>query len=260
MTWRVVARRDLRVIHADNYLLFFGGFFALLAAAAAYGITRGVGGPSLASSLAMLFLFAVPLTAVTMTHEAVPGGVASGRVRLTLSLPHRRSMLLAGAGAARLALTLVSVLAAALLGSIVFVVRGGALALGEVVIVAALAVLLAAAFVAATLALTARSSSTTLAAATTYGFVLLSLFWPIVVNVAGVVFGGQFGVVVAQDTLNAVVLGSPMYAYGAALEFVGGNPVSVTGSYSPWLGVAVLAAWIAVGFALAVWRFDSVEL
>jgi Cu-processing system permease protein len=259
VTWPVVARRDLRTLRADNSLLIFGGFFALLAAALAYGATnRGV--TPLPTTLAMLFLFAVPLTAGTLTHEAVPNAVASGRARLTLSLPHSRAAFLAGAGAARLATTLLAVAAAVVVAAVVYVFRGAPLAPVAVVAVVAVAVLLAAAFVASTLAFTARSPSTTLAAATTFGFFLLALFWPVALAFGRVVAAGQFGVRLGSGFVDTFVVLSPVYAYLNAVAAAGVDSVGTAGSAPDGVGALVLLAWTVLTFALAARNFDTVDL
>jgi ABC-type transport system involved in multi-copper enzyme maturation permease subunit len=258
VTWPVVARRDLRALRADNSLLVYGGFFALAAAALAYGSTNA-GLTPLPSTLALLFLFAVPLTAGTLTHEAVPSGVATGRIRLTLSLPHPRSSLLAGAGAARLTVTLAGAVAAIAVAAVVYALRGAPVPVVRVLAVLALAALLAAAFVAATLALTAGSTSTTVAAATTYGFFVVAFFWPVALSLARTVLA-SYGVSVGGGAVDAVVVASPVFAYANALTVVGVDSVTTAGSVPDGVGAVVLFAWTVAGFALAVRRFDRVEL
>lgn len=260
MTWQVVARRDLDVLRADRSLLAFPVFFALLAAAMAYVFTRGGGGTPLSSALALLFVFAVPLTAGTVTHEAVPSAVSSGRIRVALSLPHSRTAMLAGSGAARLAVTLASVAAAVLVGGLIYAVRGGELGIVDVALVVALAGLLAAAFVAATLALTAGSTSTTLAAASTYAFFAAAFFWPVVVQLLALLASDWFGVTVGETAVDVAVLCSPMFAFGNALGFAGIQVVGSSLSLSAWAGVLVLVVWTILGFAAAAARFGRLEL
>lgn len=260
MTWQVVARRDLRILREDNTLVLFGALFAVLAAGAAYVATNGTSAPPLSGPLASLFLFAVPMTAGVVTHEAVPSAVASGRARLTLSLPHTRWAFLAGTGAARLATTAGSVVVALVAGVVVYVVRGGPLDPVGAVAVVALAALLAAAFVAATLLFTAKSSSTTLAAATTLGFFLLSLLWPVAVTLGRVVLRSELGVTVPDTVANVAVLCSPLFAYGNALGLAGVRSVASGPALPAWVGVLSLAAWTAFGFTAATRRFDRVDL
>ena len=260
MTWPVVARRDLRMLAEDNTLTIFTGFFALLAAGISYGSTNG-GYPSpLAEVLSLLFMFAVPLTAGTLVHEAVPNAVGSGRVRLTLSLPHTRAQFLGGAGAARLAALLVAVGAAVVAGSAVYLLRGGPLSLSAVVATVALGALLGAAFVGATLAFTARSSSASLSAATAYGFFMLSFAWPAAIALGTVVLAGQFGVSLEPGVADTVIQLSPIYAYQNALSAVGVDASGPAGFIPEWGGVVVLLAWAVGGFALAARRFDSRDL
>lgn len=260
MTWQVIARRDLDVLHADRSLLLFPAFFALLALGISYAFTVGRGSTPLSRSLALLFAFAVPLTAGTVTHEAVPSAVSSGRSRLTLSLPHSRSAFLAGSGAARLAVTLASVAAAVLVGALTYAVRGGDLSVVDVALVVALAALLAAAFVAATLALTAGSTSTVLAAASTYAFFLVAFVWPAVVQVLALLASDLLGVTVGETALDVAVLCSPIFAFGNALGAAGIQVVGSSIPFSAWAGVLVLAAWTPLGLAAAAARFGRLEL
>ena len=260
MTWFVVARRDLRMLAADNTLTIFTGFFALLAAGISYGATSSPAPGPLTNTLSLLFMFAVPLTAGTLVHEAVPNAVGSGRIRLTLSLPHSRVAFLAGAGAARFAALLASVGAAVAAGVVVHALRGGPVSPFDVAVTVAVGALLGAAFVGATLALTARTSSATLAAATAYGFFLLAFAWPVVVGLCTVVLAGAFGVSLAPGTADTVVQLSPVYAYQNALNALGVSASAPVGLIPEWGGVVVLLAWVAGGFALAVRRFAARDL
>jgi ABC-type transport system involved in multi-copper enzyme maturation permease subunit len=260
VTWRVVARRDLRELAADNTLPVFVVLFAVLGGGIAYGSTRVPSPAPLPDALALVVLFAVPLAAGTVTHEAVPRNVSNGRIRLTLSLPHSRREFLAGVGAARLAVVTASTLVSVAAGALVYLVRGGPLDPLGVAALVALAVLLGAAFVAVALALTARSTSTTLAAATTFGFFLLAFAWPVAVAVGRVVLAGQFRVRLPPGTTDTVVQLSPIYAFQNAANALGVAMSAPTGRLPEWAGVVVLVAWSVLAFALAARRFDGIDL
>ncbi|WP_232703299.1 ABC transporter permease subunit [Halobacterium wangiae] len=260
MTWQVLARRDLRELLADRTLLYFCGFFALVGGGVSLVAARGQSPTPLAGILAVLLMFGVPLTGGTIVHEAIPRSVTSGRVRLTLSLPHTREAFVAGAGAAALAATLAATGVGALAALAVYVFRGAPVDVFVTVQTLAVTALLGAAFVGATLAFTARSRSTTLAAATTYGFFLLSFVWPGVVAVGSVVLTGQFGVPVPQQAVDTVVQLSPIYAYQNAVSAVGGGLTGPTGHLPEWGGVVVLLAWASLGYAVAAHRFGGIDL
>lgn len=260
MTWQVVARRELRVLRGNNTLTIFVAFFALLAAAISYGATNGDAESPLAEVLSLLFMFAVPLTAGSLVHEAVPNAVRSGRIRHTLSLPHTRTEFLAGVGASRVAGLLASVGAALVAGAAVHLFRGGPVSLLDVVTTLAVGTLLGAAFVAVTLALTARLSSASFAAVATYGFFLLSLAWPVVVGIGKVVLAAQFGVFIDAITVDTLVQLSPIYAYQNTLVAVGVNASGTAGYIPAWGGGVVLLAWTVGGFALAARRFSARDL
>jgi ABC-type transport system involved in multi-copper enzyme maturation permease subunit len=259
MTWPVVARRDFRMLVADNTLTIFTVFFAILAAGISYGATSGPALSPFTDTLSLLFLFAMPLTAGTLAHEAVPTAVGSGRIRLTLSLPHTRTEFIAGAGAARFAALLAAVAASVVAGGAVHLLRDAPLSLVDVAATGALTALLCAAYVAATLAFTARTSSATLAAVTAYGFFLLSFVWPAAIGFGTVLLTAQFGVTLEPGTADTVVQLSPIYAYQNALAAAGVNASGPVGFIPEWGGVIVLLAWTVGGFALAAHRFGRRE-
>lgn len=257
VTWLVVARRDLRELRADNSFLYLGAFLALLGGAAAYGATATPGVATLAGTMALLVMFAVPLVATTLVHEQIPREVDTGRSRLTLSLPHTRRAYVTGVGAAGLAATLVVLAVAVVVALAVYLARGGPLALPSLAVTLAIAALYAAAFVGGTLALTAASRSTTVGVVLGYGFVLVSFLWPGLVAAGTAILAGELGVSVSGGTTDAVVQLSPLYAWQNAMGVVDVNTGTITGS--AWRGVLVLLAWAAGGTLLAARRFDAVD-
>lgn len=260
VTWPALARRDLRELFADRTLYYFCGAFALIGGGIALVSVRGHSPTPLAGILTVLFMFGVPLTAVTITNEAIPSSVASGRIRLTLSLPHTREAFVAGVGAAAVAATLLATGSAIVVAGAVYVVRGAPLDVSTLVPVAGVTALLAAAFVGASLALTARSRSTTLSAATTYGFFLLAFLWPAGVTLGSVVLSGQFGVQIPRVTAETVTQLSPIYAYQNTVSAVGLDLGAPVGHIPEWGGVVVMAAWAGLGYALAATRFGGIDL
>ena len=149
MTWPVVARRDLRELLAEKTLYYFCALFALVGGGVASIAARGQAPTRLSHLVALLFLFATPPLAVTFVQQAIPRSVTTGRIRLTLSLPHSRAAFVAGVGAAAVVAAL-AVTAAGVLGAVaMYLVRGAPVDLLGLVPVLALLVLLAAAFVGA---------------------------------------------------------------------------------------------------------------
>ncbi|MFC3477870.1 ABC transporter permease subunit [Halobacterium litoreum] len=260
MTWLAVARRDVREYRADRTLASFCAFFALACGAVAYVATGDAGAPPLSEALALMFLFGVPLTAASFVDESIPRAVVSGRVRLTLSLPHARGEYVAGVGAAGLAATLLATAVGVASALAIYLVRGGPVAPLRLAGVCAVVSLLAAAFTAATLAFTARSRSPTLSTATAYGFFLVSFVWPAFVQIGRLLLDGELGIAVSDAAANAVVHLSPVFAFQAALAGVETGFGGASGSVPPWAGVLVLLAWTGLGYALAARRFGSLEL
>lgn len=260
MTWPVIARSELRVLRKDNTLTIFIVLFALIAIVMSYVTTGGEGAPPLVNLLSLLFMFAVPLTAGSLVHEAIPSTVKSGRIRLTLSLPHTRTEFLAGVGVSRIAALVASVCAALLAGIIVYLFRGGPLSPIDIAASLTLSALLGGAFVGATLAFTARSQSTSFSAMTTFGFFLLALAWPVAVALGEIVLAAQFNILIEPVIADTLIQLSPIYAYQNALSSAGIASSAPVGLIPEWGGVVVLLAWAVGGFFLATRRFDSRDL
>jgi len=260
VTWPVVARRDLRELLAEKTLYYFCALFALVGGGVASIAARGQAPTRLSHLVALLFLFATPPLAVTFVQQAIPRSVTTGRIRLTLSLPHSRAAFVAGVGAAAVVAAL-AVTAAGVLGAVaMYLVRGAPVDLLGLVPVLALLVLLAAAFVGATLAFTARSRSTTLSVATGYGLLLLAFFWPVAVSLSTVVLGSTVGVPVPGRMVNTVTQLSPVFAYQNAVSALGLGIAGPVGHIPEWGGVVVLLAWAGLGYALAARRFGGIDL
>lgn len=257
MTWRVLARRDLREYRASGAVWKLAGVFALVGAGA--GVT-GTAAPGLLSgALGAVAVFAVPLTAVSLAHDVLPGRAANGRARLTLSLPHSRRAFVAGTAAAVLALALLALTAAFAASLLVAAALGVAVDVATVAALFAVGVALAAAFVGGTLAATATLRSTTLAAALAYGAFLVSYAWPAVLAVATAVVEAA-GVTLPDGTLDPVNAASPFYAALAVFSGIPVGGLGAGGGTALWLGVASLVAWAVGGTALAARRFDGVDL
>jgi ABC-type transport system involved in multi-copper enzyme maturation permease subunit len=257
VTWRVLARRDLREYRAGGTLWKLAAVFALVGALAALTGTAASG--LLSAALGLVAVFAAPLVAVSFAHDAVPGRVANGRARLTLSLPHSRRAFVAAAAAVAGSLAVLALTAAFSVGLAVAIAVGVAVDAATVAALYAVGVALATAFVGGTLAATVTLRSTTLAATAAYGAFLVSYAWPAVLGVAFAVLNAA-GVTLPDGTLDLAVAASPFYAAlavfsGVPVGGLGGGPTTGT-----WLGVVSLTAWAAGGIALAVRRFDRVDL
>lgn len=256
MTWQAIAGLDLTTYRADGTLRNFGAFFVL--AGAATGALAPAG--SVPTLLGGFALFGAPLTAVTLAHEPLPSRVASGRTRLTLSLPHSRSEYVVGVGAVAFAVAAAAGVLAVLVGLVTAVAAGTPVDVGSLVTVLAGAVALTAASVGATLAVTAGVRSTTLAATLAYGGVLLAFVWPMVVAGFAVVLDATVGASVPQAVFDYAIPATPLYGALYALGFGGFSAGLAWPEAARVAGVLSLAAWSAGGTAFAVRRFDSLEL
>lgn len=256
MTWQAVARLDLATYRDDGTLRNFCVLFALVGAAAGATLPAG----PLPTLLGGFALFAAPMTAVTLVHELLPGRVASGRVRLTLSLPHSCREYVVGVGAAAFAVAAVAGVLAVLAGLLTATAVGTPVDLGQVVGFLVAAVALTAAFVGGTLAVTAGVRSTTLAAALAFSFFGASFVWPIIVAVGEAVLAATLGVAVPQVALDYALLASPVYGAVYGLGFGSFSAAQVPAAAARAAGVLSLVAWSIGGTALADRRFGRLEL
>lgn len=118
MTWRPIARMDLRTIGRSRGTVALVGVFVLAYVGLA-GLLLYVDEPSFevyTNVLAEVLPLVVPLVAVLVGYDAVVGERTTGTAALALSLPHSRGALVTGKLAARVGLLTAALWVATLLG------------------------------------------------------------------------------------------------------------------------------------------------
>lgn len=253
MTWWTIAARDLRESLADGTLWRLGILFGAGGLVAGSLAVDGGGAPLV---VAVLALGAAPLTAVLLAHDSLPARRASGRTRLTLSLPHSRRAYVLGTAAGAFGVAVGALAVAVGATSTVAVLGGGNADAGLIAAVTVVGVALTAALVAGTVAATATLRSPTLAAGVTVALYGGSLLWPVVVLLAA----GLVGVPTESPVVTGVLALSPVQAAALALSVAGVSVTPLAGVLPWWAGVLVLAAWVVCATALAVQRFRRLEL
>lgn len=254
MTWRTIAARDLREYWADGTLRNFAALFGALGLAA--GVGAADGGVQLAVAVGFLALGAAPLTAVLLAHDRLPTGVASGRARLTLSLPHSRRAYVAGTAVGVLGVAVGALALAVGAAAAAVAVAGAPADAGLLAALVAVGVALAAALVGGTFATTATLRSSTLAAGATAALYCGALAWPGVVGLATTVAGLDL----PRVAVDALVVASPVQGAVLALAAGGVTVTPLAGALPWWAGVVSLGAWSIGGTAAAVHRFAGLDL
>jgi Cu-processing system permease protein len=258
VTWRVLAGRDLYEYRVSGTLWKVAVLFALAGTAGAVPASAAAG--LLTGALSVVGAFAVPLLAVSLAYGRIPERVASGRARLTLSLPHSARAFVAGSGAAVLAVSVLALASSFAAGTAVAAALGVAVDVANVVSVFVVGLALTAAFVGGTLAATATLRSTTLAAAVAYGWFLVSYAWPAVLTVVLALVEVAVGAQLDNVALEPVIAVSPPYAALALFNGVPLDSVGAENGATVWAGVTSLAAWTVGGTTLAARRFAASEL
>lgn len=271
MTWRDVAHKNVSDASRSRtlWLLFglmtlaFGGY------AAAHGRIGEESFPAFVEVLAVdIVVPLVPLLGIFLGYRSIADNRADGSALLTLSLPHSRRDLLAGTFAGRSAVllvpSLVTLVAAGIVGAVLYGTDG---AVGFLWLLLA-TTLYGLAFVAVGVALSAATTSErwiTYGAAG--GYLLLVYLWSGLVSFL-LSFVHRFdGSVSSPDWVDLLQLAQPSEAYLRLLR--AGLDVDAAGQYvgpdSPlyidwWTGLLLLVLWTVVPLAAAYRRFRNGDI
>lgn len=266
-TVRLVARLELRDAMSNRWLWAMTFGFALLATAltivgADGARTVGAGGfGRTASSLVALAQLMVPLLGLTIGASAIGAAREDGSMRFILTHPVRRIDVLVGFGAGLMAATWTALLGGFGIAALASSLLGTPAPAGVVVGLAALSGVLAMAMVAVGVAIgagTARSST----ALGTAIFAWLALVFVGDLGLMGSALAVRLPVevlffsVAANPVETYRLLAVPMFAGSLdVLGPAGSYAVDTLGGRAPYLGIAVLAAWIVGPALIALRRF-----
>lgn len=272
MSWRVIAYKDVRDAARSKTLWLVFGLLALLSVG--YAFAHAYLGPARFDAflvgLARLLAATLPAFAVLVGYKAVVGERTSGRLFLTLSVPHSRRDLLAGKFVGRAIVlvgpTLVALGAAGALAA----VRYGTDGAGAYPLFLAAAGLYEVAFLGLVVGLSASTRvdrQVTLGAFG--GYLLLVPFWNALHAATMLVLHRFDGSVLVDlpDWALLFRLAGPSESFArlvrAGTEFeqaaryvADGAPIYVDW----WAAVALLVAWCLVPLAAGFWRFRSADL
>jgi ABC-2 type transport system permease protein len=265
----LIARKDFGDSVRDYQLHYTGGIFLLIAVLIGYFVgTNTQDGNQIIGLLLVGLAFFTPLATIVLTYNDIVGKRSTGEMTVLVGLPFSRRDIVLGSLLGRYAMlaaiTVISVVTAALLG-VVF----GAAPDATAVIGAGLALLLLVlAFTAISIGISANTANTTRAAGLGFGVFLLFIvrLWdgipglinlvldrvgasPLPSNLVNIYYNltPQAGVrnllapnfAVIQETFSATVAGRPL---------------------NPPVGALVLVLWILGPVAVGYYRFRSAEL
>lgn len=271
MSWRAVARRDLRELSEPRLvrwsllglaaILVFGGYlFPVMAGPPPTPMDRF---PGFMTGAVTIF---VPLVAVLMGYKAVVGERESGELALSLSLPHTRRDVVLGKLAARGGLLAAAVLGGLGLAAVLVVYPFGTLEPLTYLGFLAVTQLFGLAFLCLAVGISAVAPAERMATVIALGlFALFVVLWDLVGD--GLAAGLEAVGLAATGLPNWAVflLGlEPVSAYERVVgAFWGGAGPNVAGApwyLSGWVALLLLVAWAAVPLGLGYYRFRGADL
>lgn len=233
----------------------------------------------------------IPVIALVLGWKAIAGERESGSIKVLLSLPHSRADVLLGKLVGRAAVLTLSLGAGFLLAAVVVAVLFGGFDVTDYVGLFAVSVLYGIAYVSVAVSLSSLSRSTTEAGAAMFGvFVLFYVVWETVLPAIdtlvrlGYLSGTEYTVTVGGESFTAtrpsqwaflfhsfdpgvayrnvlslatsVAEADPAVVQSLEAAFGGSVPFYL----QDWFAIVVLLFWIVVPIAVALYRFDRVDL
>ncbi|OVE83376.1 ABC transporter permease [Natronolimnobius baerhuensis] len=282
-----VARKDLQDSIRSWLFWFLSAFFFILlvtlTGAIAYFdgdaiLAEGATTDVLISQVFGVGSFIIPAIAIVLGWKAIVGERESGSIKILLALPHSRADVILGKLIGRSSVLSLSLIIGFVLAAIPVAVLLGTFDVTDYLGLLLISVLYGIAYTSVTIAVSSLLRSTTFAAAAAFGvFALFYVFWGAVVGVVGMLISYDY--LPESDTLLEAAMFyqslNPNAAYANALSFVTSAPnlddesvamleLFFDGSLpfylQDWFAFIVLLCWIVVPIALAIYRFNRVDL
>ena len=232
----------------------------------------------------------IPLIALILGWKAIAGERERGSIKILLSLPHSRKDVLLGKLIGRVAVLSISLVVGFVLAAVVVAALLGTFDVTDYVGLLAMSILYGVAYTSIAVALSSLTRSTTVAGAAMVGvFVLFYIVWNAIMQAIGLLMnfgylsGEEYEFEINGETVTnerlpdwAYFIESidPGYAYNNALSIVTGAAETELGValeeamfdgsipfyLQDWFSFVVLLFWIVTPIAVALYRFDRVDL
>ncbi|SNZ15020.1 ABC-2 type transport system permease protein [Natronoarchaeum philippinense] len=280
MSWRVVARKEVKDAARSRVLQGLSGAMALIALALMgvyIAAPRLLGAPAGSASFQTFVAVLgpasafVPIIAAMLGYKSIAGERASGSLALLLSQPHSRDDVVVGKFVGRTVVLAVPVVLAFAAGFGVVVVAFDAYSIvGYLGFLGAL-LLVGIAYVSVAVAVSAATASPTWAAVGVLAYYLVfKLLWGALVLASNAIANrlttGEWVLQVGgfPEWVNILFMLSPHNAYQLVLRdlvLTEYPPVWYAEPYmTAWTGAIVLALWTVAPLTIGLWRFDAVDL
>ncbi|ELZ06417.1 ABC transporter [Natrialba chahannaoensis JCM 10990] len=282
---RAVAKKDFR--DSIRSWMFWGlsvFFFTLLVATTGaisyFGDDIAAQGQTTEALVAMvngITRLVIPLIALILGWKAIAGERESGSIKILLSLPHSRKDVLLGKLIGRAAVLSVSLIVGFVLAALVVVALLGSFDIVDYGGLLVMSIIYGLAYTSIAVAVSSLTRSTTIAGAGMFGiFVLFYILWDTMLVAFMTLMNSGYlpeGETSAQVALFFNSL-DPGVAYQNVLSLATSMPEmdqqtvqilentfgSVPFYLQDWFAFVILLAWIVVPIAIALFRFDRVDL
>jgi len=289
---QAIARKDFQ--DAVRSWLFWGlslFFFMLLVIVAGvvayFGediAAQGVTTEALVGIVSSLTRLVIPLVALILGWKAIAGERESGSIKIMLALPHSRKDMILGKLLGRSAVLSVSLVVGFVLAAAIVAALLGGFSVVDYTGLLAVSIVYAVAYLSIAVSLSSLTKSTTIAGAAMFGvFVLFYIVWNVISTAVFLLMNtGTISGVEVEDGLErppdwAIFLETldPGAAYANVLSLVTdateaddevlAAQAELFGGDLPfylqdWFALLVLLFWIVVPLAVALYRFDQVDL
>ncbi|WP_306054358.1 ABC transporter permease [Natronococcus wangiae] len=295
---RAVAKKDFQ--DSVRSWMFWGlsiFFFTLLVALT--GVVSYFGedlaGQGVTTEVLVVFVSEItrlilPLIALILGWKAIAGERESGSIKILLSLPHSRKDVLLGKLIGRSAVLSLSLVVGFVLAAIIVAALLGGFDVTDYVGLLAMSILYGVAYTSIAVSLSSLTRSTTIAGAAMFGvFVLFYIVWNAITSALrllmnrGYISGESYTVPTNEGSIELQRLPDwaffaesidPGYAYNNALSIVTGAAESdlnvqleeimfngdIPFYLQDWFAFLILLFWIVAPIAVALYRFDRVDL
>ncbi|RQG92971.1 ABC transporter [Natrarchaeobius halalkaliphilus] len=219
----------------------------------------------------------IPLIALILGWKAIAGERESGSIKVLLSLPHSRTDVILGKLIGRSTVLSVSLLIGFTLAGAIVAAMLGSFDVTDYAGLLAVSILYGIAYTSIAIAVSSLTRSTTIAGAAVFAvFVLFYIVWDAVVGAVSLLMALDY-LPQGENTAQAVLFYQsldPGTAYTSVLSLVtsvaemDGQTVAMLETMfdavpfylTDWFALVVLLFWIVVPTAVAVYRFDRVDL
>lgn len=273
MSWRAIARKDVRDSLRSRTLWVLLGLLLLLLGGIAYAAwlePEGTQFDAFVDLTAISFGLVIPLFAIALGYKSVIDERESGTIAIALSFPHTRGEFIGGKFLGRAAVLTLPILVSMVAATGIALFLFDSLPLASYLLFVVLTIVYGLAFLAIALAVSMWGSTGRRVTAGAFGaYILLVMLWADLVELLLILLWRFDARVLANppDWAQFLQMASPLESYNRLVTTLFDSTVGAgyVGPDTPWfvegwVAVLVLVGWIVLSLAVGYDRFRRAEL